>query len=468
MKKILTLIISSIAFSTSAQQKIDLSGKWEFQIQRDGNAVTPSSMYDDTIELPGSMITRGKGDIISVNTKWTGSLYDSSFYFNPYMEKYRVEGQMKFPFFLTPERHYTGNAWYRRTFVVPKAWKKQRVIFTLERPHIETTVFINGKEVGHQMGLSAPHVYDISDFVLAGKENTIAIKVYNGIENVCVGQDSHSVTDQTQGNWNGLAGELSLSVRPITAIEHIDIYPNVSDKNVRIVVRGGASDQRLTFLIDGTERNAIAQMDGSYVIGLGDEMKLWDEFNPNLYTLEVKDSKGYTVSSTFGMRDIKVSGMDIILNGKPIYVRGTVGNCCFPETGYPPTDEASWEAIFRKCKEYGLNTMRFHSYCPPEAAFCAADKLGFYLQPEGPSWPNHGVKLSRGMAIDQYLMDETKRMVEAYGNHPSFLMMSAGNEPAGDWVKWCNAWVDYWKNTVSIVELTLVVAGHGITALSIM
>ena len=149
------------------------------------------------------------------------------------------------------------------------------------------------------------------------------------------------------------------------------------------------------------------------------------------------------------MREVKVNGMDIVLNGKTIYVRGTVGNCCFPETGYPPTDEASWERIFRKCKEYGLNTMRFHSYCPPEAAFRVADRLGFYLQPEGPSWPNHGVRLGRGMAIDQYLMDETKRMVEAYGNHPSFLMMSAGNEPAGDWVKWCNAWVDYWKNADS-------------------
>lgn len=449
MKRILTLITSTLTLSAAAQQSIDLSGKWEFQIQRGENAVTPSSAYDDTIELPGSMITRGKGDIISVNTKWTGSLYDSSFYFNPYMEKYRIEGQMKFPFFLTPERHYTGNAWYRRTVSVPRDWKKKRIMLSLERPHIETTVYINGKEVGRQIGLSAPHVYDVTEYIAAGKENAIAIKVYNGIENVCVGQDSHSVTDQTQGNWNGLAGELSLSTRPMNAIEHIDVYPDIPARCVRVVARGISSDGKYTFLMDGAEREAVRQADGSFVISLGKEMKLWDEFTPNLYLLEIKDATGYTVSTTFGMRDVKVKGMDILLNGKPIYVRGTVGNCCFPETGYPPTDEASWERIFRKCKEYGLNTMRFHSYCPPEAAFRAADRLGFYLQPEGPSWPNHGVKLSRGMAIDQYLMDETKRMVEAYGNHPSFLMMSAGNEPAGDWVKWCNAWVDYWKKTDS-------------------
>ena len=447
MKKILALIAITSASSASAQNKIDLSGTWEFQIQRSENTVTPISVYEDTIQLPGSMVTRGKGDLVSVKTQWTGSLYDSSFYFNPYMEKYRVEGQMKFPFFLTPERHYTGNAWYRRQVLVPKEWKKQRIILTLERPHIETTVFINGKEVGHQMGLSAPHVYDVTDYIKIGRENSVAIKVYNGIENVCVGQDSHSVTDQTQGNWNGIAGDISLSARPMNAVEHIDVYPDVTHGSIRIVLKGNT--QGLFFFLDGKESKAVVQSDSSYVVRLCDDVRLWDEFHPNLYTLEVKDLNGYSVTTTFGMREIKVNGMDILLNGKPMYVRGTVGNCCFPETGYPPTDEASWEKIIRKCKEYGLNTMRFHSYCPPEAAFRVADRLGFYLQPEGPSWPNHGVKLGRGMAIDQYLMDETKRMVEAYGNHPSFLMMSAGNEPAGDWVKWCNAWVDYWKNADS-------------------
>ena len=104
-------------------------------------------------------------------------------------------------------------------------------------------------------------------------------------------------------------------------------------------------------------------------------------------------------------------------------------------------DEAEWLRVFRKCKEYGLNHVRFHSFCPPEAAFAAADKVGIYLQPEGPSWPNHGVKLRRGQKIDAYLLEESKRIVDTYGHHPSFVMMAAGNEPAGDWVSYCNDWV---------------------------
>lgn len=126
-------------------------------------------------------------------------------------------------------------------------------------------------------------------------------------------------------------------------------------------------------------------------------------------------------------------------------LRGTVENCDFPLTGYPPMDVESWERVFRICRNYGLNHMRFHSYCPPEAAFKAADRVGFYLQPEGPSWPNHDVRLGQGQYIDQYLLEETIRMTQRYGNYASFCMLACGNEPSGNWVPWVSRFVDYWK-----------------------
>lgn len=394
---------------------LDLSGEWQFH--QGGDSMPPS--YDDRITLPGSMLTNGKGHPVNIHTKWTGSLYDSSYYFNPAMEKYRIEGQMKFPFFLTPEKHYVGHAWYKRTVIVPAAWKGKRLTLHLERPHIETTLYVNNRKVGHQMSLSTPHDYDVTDYIKTDEENEIAICVYNGIENVGVGQDSHSVTDQTQGNWNGIVGQIELSAAP--PIHRIRVIPNIQEKSVRIFVN-----------------------EAEYDIDMGEDVKLWDEFHPQLYTREVV-YEGQPVKVTFGMREISIVGRQFFLNGKPSWMRGTVENCCFPLTGYPPTDVASWARIFSKCKEYGLNHMRFHSYCPPEAAFRAADSLGFYLQPEGPSWPNHGVKLRRGMTIDQYLLDESKAIIDRYGHHPSFVMMAAGNEPAGDWVNYCNDWVKEMK-----------------------
>ena len=393
---------------------INLQGTWQFSVDRSAEGIRPTT-YDQTIELPGSMLTNGLGDEVTVNTRWIGSLYDSSYFYNPKMEKYRVAGQMKFPFFLTPDKQYVGHAWYKRTVKVPKSWKGGPVTLFLERPHIETTVYVNGQEVGHQMSLSVPHQFDIARYVKYGKDNTIEIRIYNGIENVCVGQDSHSVTDQTQGDWNGIAGSIELRNEPIIWRKRVE--PDVANHSAKIYIN-----------------------DSVYHITLQEPIRLWSEFDPYLYTVKV-NYQGREIPVSFGMRNVSVSGPNIILNGEVMKARGTVGNCCFPETGYPPTDVESWLKVFRKCQEYGLNFMRFHSYCPPEAAFIAADQLGFYLQPEGPSWPNHGVKLGQGMPIDKYLLEECKAIIDQYGSHPSLLTMAAGNEPAGRWTSWCSKFI---------------------------
>ncbi len=452
MRKIIpsiALLYASLAFGAS-NNKIDLSGTWEF-----GYGDTP--VYNDEINLPGSMLTNGKGNDVDAETRWTGSLYDKSYYFSERYAPYREKGNIKFPFFLTPDKEYVGNAYYAKTVKIPADWKKKRVILHLERPHIETTLTVNGKEVGHQMSLSTPHEYDITDFVTPGADNKIEIKIYNGIENVCVGQDSHSVTDQTQGNWNGIAGDMYLKATPKDAyIKNVRIYPDVAGRKADIKVIKGGNAKKIKKVSakvvsdDGADVFNLPkwQLHGdtiTFTVDFGERMKEWDEFSTPLYNVTVNLGDD-TAETQFGMRDISVAGRNIIINGRPMYVRGTVENCCFPLTGYAPTDEESWSEVFAKCKEYGINMMRFHSYCPPEAAFAAADKAGIYLQPEGPSWPNHGVALRKGMAIDQYLIDEGKAIIDAYGNHPSFVMMAAGNEPAGNWVPYTDMWVATMKD----------------------
>jgi len=379
------------------------------------------------------------------------------------MEKYRVEGNMKFPFFLTPETHYVGYAWYKKSVYVPSSWKKSRVTIFLERPHIETTIYVNGVKVQHQMSLSTPHTCDITRWLNVGQRNTIAICVYNGIENVCVGQDSHSVTDQTQGNWNGIVGTMELQAQPKDLyIEKVRIWPDLSRGCVHLSIDAGGpfswdrfndynNYYRIAVVKDGDDPSKailryryLTEPHVEYDFLFEDSVYLWDEFHPAVYRIGISLGDDY-YETTFGMRNIGVNGRQFYINGHPIWLRGTVENCCFPETGYPPTDEESWTKIFQKCKSYGLNHMRFHSYCPPEAAFAAADRVGFYLQPEGPSWPNHGVRLRRGQKIDEYLLEESKRIIDTYGHHPSFVMMAAGNEPAGDWVNYCNDWVKEMK-----------------------
>jgi beta-galactosidase/beta-glucuronidase len=164
--------------------------------------------------------------------------------------------------------------------------------------------------------------------------------------------------------------------------------------------------------------------------------QLWSEFIPAMYNLSVdlKGSDGQITaleSVDFGMREFSANGSRFAVNGKPVFLRGTTECCIFPLTGYPPLDVQSWEKVLKICKEYGLNHVRFHSYCPPEAAFTAADKLGIYFHIECSSWANQGTSIGDGGTIDKFIYEEGDKIIKEYGNHPSFCMLAYGNEPAG-------------------------------------
>ena len=261
---------------------------------------------------------------------------------------------------------------------------------------------------------------------------------------------------------------MEVITEPSFWFDDLQVYPDIANHQAKVVMKiysladtkskiniaaesfntttSDRHQKELTLSLKKGEQELVQYID------MGKNPLLWSEFSPAMYRLKVKITNGQdsnTKETDFGMREFSIKGKYFYINGTKVVLRGTVENCDFPLTGYAPMDEKSWERVFRICKSFGLNHMRFHSYCPPEAAFEAADIVGFYLQPEGPSWPNHGIKLGYGQPIDTYLMDETKRMDQFYGNHPSFCMMACGNEPAGRWVEWVSKFVDYWKSTDS-------------------
>jgi hypothetical protein len=471
MKRIISSIILSLFFVhfIYAQNSIDLSGKWNFQIDRQDAGIVEQwfkKHLKEDINLPGSMPEKLKGDDVSVRTKWTGSLYDSSYYYNPFMEKYRMEGKVKLPFFLTPDKHYVGVAWYQKEVIIPSSWKGKRIVLSLERPHIETTVWINDKKVGMQNSLCVPHVYDLTSYLRAGKCK-ISIRIDNRLKEINVGPDSHSVTDQTQGNWNGIVGKMTLTAGSTIHFDDIQVFPDVANKkalvkiqlisdklknvSAKVILSAQSFNSERTHTPLPVSKNILIKNDTLSLdmeLPMGDGMLTWDEFDPALYKLKAKivyGDKSDEKEVQFGMRDFTIKGKYFYVNGNKTVLRGTVENCDFPLTGYAPMQLEDWERVFRICKNYGLNHMRFHSFCPPAAAFEAADLVGFYLQPEGPSWPNHGPKLGMGQPIDKYLMDETIRMSKEYGNFASFCMLACGNEPSGRWVAWVSKFVDYWK-----------------------
>jgi hypothetical protein len=275
-----------------------------------------------------------------------------------------------------------------------------------------------------------------------------------------VGINAHSVSDHTQSNWNGVTGKIILSARPALHIDAVRVYPDVQagKAKVEIDLAGQATGKAKITLKAKSFNSAVsaeikpATVEADAVAGravavldMGEGMLTWSEYEPNLYRLDVElksESGTDTKTVDFGMREFKAVGTRFTVNGTPVFLRGTLECCIFPLTGYPSMDAVYWEKIYRRCKEFGLNHVRFHSWCPPEVAFEAADRAGIYLQVECGGWTTVG----NGGRIDEWFYGESERIVREYGNHPSFCMMLYGNEPGGGNQKeYLSKFVDHWK-----------------------
>ena len=474
MKKLLFLILvvtGCTSQNIDIRESLSLAGEWKFKIDSLDQGIE-NKWYDEpadeTIKLPGSMAENGKGNEVTLKTDWTGDIVDRSYFTLDKYAKYRQPGNIKIPFWLKPVKYFKGAAWYQKEFDIPTGWGGKNIILFLERPHWESTVYVNDNKAGSENSLAVPHQYDITDLLIPGK-NRISIRIDNRVI-IPVGVNSHSISDHTQSNWNGITGDISLKATSKVFISEVRVYPDIKAKKARIIValnnksgspfngkivlraesfNSGISEKLKSISVRANTSSKDLQVVIEYP--MGNNPKLWSEFSPSLYKLSVnlKGSNGGIIDSKsedFGMREFKTKGTRFEVNGQQIFLRGTLECCIFPLTGYPPTDVKSWEKVLQTCKDYGLNNIRFHSWCPPEAAFIMADKLGMYFHIECSSWANQGTSIGDGCEIDRFIYEESDKMMQAYGNHPSFCMLAYGNEPAGDKQNtYLGKLLTYWK-----------------------
>jgi hypothetical protein len=442
-----------------------LSGRWRFAMDRDDRGVKEKwfkRRLRDEVHLPGSLQEQGFGDRPSEQTQWVSGIGAGLLHEAKYAE-YEKTGNFRTPFWLTPQRHYVGAAWYQREINIPKTWDSQPIMLHLERTHWKTTVWLDDRLIGTRDSLGTADDFDLGDAATPGKHR-LTICVDNRLS-VAVGPDASSVTDQTQTDWNGIIGDISLSITDKVWIKDVQIFPNVRQRMIHVVAQiGNKSRVAGEGVIDaevwgganypvGAERKIHVHWDehggqAEFDYPLGPDAKPWDEFSPVLYQLRLGFDCKYLGDSwtTFGLREISARGTQFILNGHPIMLRGTLECCIFPRTGYPPTDIDSWKRIFRICREHGLNHVRFHSWCPPEAAFEAADEMGFYLSVECSCWAQH---FATDPNLDTWIAAEAQRMVQAYGNHPSFMFMVPSNEPGKNDGPFLTQLIHNWEKTDS-------------------
>lgn len=372
--------------------KIDLSGQWQVKLDAEKQETMPQA-YPETMMLPGTTSAAGLG--MPNPAKETGCLTDA----------YRFEGA----------------AWFMRTFTAGD-WTGEQTMLTLERTR-KTTVYLDGRPIGHQESLCTPHRYFLPP-VHAG-EHTLVIRVDNTDYPT---RGGHLTSPDTQSNWNGITGEISLTVAH-TLLTDLTVRPDLRRGCLR--VHGhiiGAPDGVAGIVLPGQMEHLLPYrrgvLDGECPLK-GNEA-FWDEAHPEIHTISI-DLDGDVYETTFGLRDVRTLGRRLLINGRETFLRGKVDNLLYPKTGYTPTDVASWMTILGIAKEYGINHYRYHTACPPDAAFTAADLLGVYMAPELPFW---GTVAEEGYDERErdFLFQEGFRILREYGHHPSFLWLSLGNE----------------------------------------
>ncbi|MGE3310147.1 MAG: sugar-binding domain-containing protein [Limisphaerales bacterium] len=445
--------IGSFAPSASARDAIPLTGAWRFELDPADQGV--ADRWSDRpltgrVRLPGSLAVQRIGNPVSTNTRWTGSIADRSWFTDPEYERYRVPGEIRVPFWLQPETVYIGAAWYQRDVLIPPDWEDRRVVLFLERPHWETRVWVDDQLIGAADTLGTPHEHDLG--LLNPGRHRLTIRVDNRMI-VDIGENSHAISDHTQGNWNGIVGRIELRSTPLVWIDEVQVIPDLRSRSARVHWRlGNATGLRTTAEITCSARLAEAPTrlvtqrttdhaispgggGGEIELFLGEQARTWDEFDPRLYAITVEsrtvDGQIHQIEVPFGLREFAADGTGFTVNGRPVFLRGTLECSIFPRTGHPPVDVESWRRVLRTAQAHGLNHLRFHSHCPPEAAFIAADELGMYLQVEASSWANQSTTLGDGRPVDAWIYAETERILRHFGNHPSFVLMASGNEPAG-------------------------------------
>lgn len=411
---------------SQTRDRISLNGNWGLQLDTASVGITADwigNRCSDSLFLPGTTDEGKKG---KYNTDMTETMA------------------------LSREYIYEGQALYTKTIAIPEGWNGSAVRLCMERTK-PSSVWIDGKYAGSNDNISTPQIYELTSFLSPG-EHSVAILIDNSSQAVPqqVYGSSHAYSSSTQTNWNGVIGDFYIERLPICGIEDIQLYPDYNRKSVTAHIKLRNPDANPSYPGElslyaeswntpkrqksGTIKVAVdwSQSEQVVELPLGNNAVEWNEFSPALYRIYASlkaNGNIDTQQATFGLRDFRVKGKQFVINDKVTFLRGKHDACVFPLIAHTAMDVDSWRHYFQVAKEYGINHYRFHSWCPPEACFEAADMEGVYLQPELPIWGHVDIS---DTTLCNFLLKEGRNLHRAYSNHASFVMFALGNEMNGE------------------------------------
>lgn len=381
------------------------------------------------MELPGTLDENRIGYRDTGNKQWhpDGELGNSDGAFDP-AAPIATRFTRKFT--------YEGAVYLSRRIAV-RVPEGKRVFLEAERARC-LELFVDGRRIPDftEPSISTPHIFEITDCLTGDNELTlVSDNSYPGLPHDEIVYSS-AATDETQTNWNGVVGRLCLRTENSVFCQAVSVYPEGRTLTVKVEISAAEPYKgEISLHSDALKSPAVRKVSVEKGIttvlferlSAAEDVKLWDEYEGNLYEMTARLGGDEEKTVTFGIRDFGDDGNGrLALNGRTIFLRSEANCAVFPETGYPPVTVEEWLDILEVYRSYGINCVRFHSHCPPEAAFAAADRMGMMMQPELSHWnPENAFESEESF---HYFRQELRQVVKYLANHPSFVMLSFGNE----------------------------------------
>lgn len=400
-----------------AREKLSLDGVWQFKLDKCKTGESEKWFDDDvefnnTINVPGSWEGQEFGEE-------TGTIYHS----------------------------HVGKGWFKREVLIPESWKDKNIYLCFGGVHRYSKVWVNGHYLGEHIGYLSEFEYDVSKFIECGEKALITVEVdskqRHDEETLTGGMD---LIDYMWVSWGGITGHVHLETRNERWLENIFVKPKTSPASCVVTAEIAGQkimDDLIKIEIFDSKNNKVVEqkykfqnirnIDSGIKVELSiDNPKFWSPWNPDLYkakfTLLNRDEKIVdSIETKFGLREIKIKGSDIYLNGKKIFLAGYGDDSCFPESIMPPTDKEFYLERLKTIKSYGFVYVRTHSTILPSEYYEACDEIGMFASAEFPIAYKqfYDRATERGLEI---FRKSWKDSVKRLRNHPSIFNWCMGNE----------------------------------------
>ncbi|UOQ87164.1 glycoside hydrolase family 2 protein [Gracilibacillus salinarum] len=393
---------------------LNLNGTWHFSLDPNDEQNWIEGIPEETIQVPGSIEEQGYGEATA----------------------HQPIGTWK------KKREYEGVAWYVKEITIPEDVAGKDVILQLDGVRWITECWLDSQYLGKEDRLSTAQCYSVSHVLKPGEKQRLVVKLDNRMHLPM--QESHIHSQHTSTYWGGITGGIQLIARPRQGIKDIaitsDINRHLVELNIALRHENRESLSMEAAIVDdqGKEVTSVSlqelPQEGRLQLEMAKDARKWSPEDPYLYTVEVslfRDGHLYDKRAvSFGFREITIAKYQILLNDVPVFLTGYVDCCIFPQTGYPVWDIDHYRKQFAIVKSYGFNHVRLHGWTPPEVFWQAADEAGMLVQTELPHWSRQYNDPTKNApeSVHQFLKKELKSILHALKNHPSFVMLSMGNE----------------------------------------